>query len=374
MPNGRVYIEAVHRLNDVGVAITYIASGTSQAGFDAEWRAVNVSTFDGDMISRSEIFDEADIDAALARFDELRPSPPRLENAVGRILERYRACFSAREWTAMSELLADDIVLDDRRRVVNEGVRRGREVHTAGLRAAVEVGAETISSTVVATRGERLALAHARAFNRGAPPGEVGAEWLVVAEIDSNERIVAIVVFDLDDIDAAYEELDARYLAGEAAPYAHIWTAITKVQAAYNRHEVPATTADWVNIDHRPGVAFAPGDATAYIGATYDVAPNVRGTSSCAPAGQSWGCRHRSSCWDLTRGLRFRMARGRPFAFEGDMVSRFEIFDETGLDAALARFDELHAQARRLENAAAKCASAFGSTSQPASGPRWQSL
>ena len=26
VPNGRVYIEAVHRLNDVGVAITYIAS------------------------------------------------------------------------------------------------------------------------------------------------------------------------------------------------------------------------------------------------------------------------------------------------------------------------------------------------------------
>ena len=49
VPHGRVYIEAVHRLNDVGVAITYIASGTSQAGFDADWRAVDIMTADGDI-------------------------------------------------------------------------------------------------------------------------------------------------------------------------------------------------------------------------------------------------------------------------------------------------------------------------------------
>ncbi len=34
---------------------------------------------------------------------------------------------------------------------------------------------------------------------------------------------MARVVFDPDDFDAAYEELEARYLAGEAAPYAHVW-------------------------------------------------------------------------------------------------------------------------------------------------------
>ena len=33
-------------------------------------------------------------------------------------------------------------------------------------------------------------------------------------------RIVAIVLFDLDDQDAAYAELDARYEAGEGAAHA----------------------------------------------------------------------------------------------------------------------------------------------------------
>ena len=51
-----------------------LASGTSQEGFDAEWRVIASLTVEGDLINRCEIFDEADLDAALARFDELSPS------------------------------------------------------------------------------------------------------------------------------------------------------------------------------------------------------------------------------------------------------------------------------------------------------------
>ena len=74
---------------------------------------------------------------------------------------------------------------------------------------------------------------------------------LRIAEIDADERIVAAVAFDLDDIDAAIAELDARYLAGEAAAHAHTWSVIAQAYAALNRRELPATTPDWVNIDHR---------------------------------------------------------------------------------------------------------------------------
>ncbi len=78
-------IEAVHRLNDVGAVVTNTAHGTSQEGFDAEWRVITVSTVEGDLLSRCEVFDEADLDAALARFDELQPPAPRLENAASRV-------------------------------------------------------------------------------------------------------------------------------------------------------------------------------------------------------------------------------------------------------------------------------------------------
>ncbi len=35
-----------------------------------------------------------------------------------------------------------------------------------------------------------------------------------------------MVTFDLDEIDAAFEELDARYLASEAAAHAQMWSVI----------------------------------------------------------------------------------------------------------------------------------------------------
>ena len=46
-------------------------------------------TVDGEMVNRCEIFDEADLDAAIARFEELSQPTPRLENSCN-------ACAGAR--------------------------------------------------------------------------------------------------------------------------------------------------------------------------------------------------------------------------------------------------------------------------------------
>ncbi len=67
---------------------------------------------------------------------------------------------------------------------------------------------------------------------------------LAVVEIDADERMAAIIVFDTDDIYAAFDELDARYMAGEAAAHADTWSAIAEVYAALNRGEIPATATD----------------------------------------------------------------------------------------------------------------------------------
>ena len=39
----KVYVEAVHRLTDPGAVVTYAGNGTSQEGFDAEWRGSRFS-------------------------------------------------------------------------------------------------------------------------------------------------------------------------------------------------------------------------------------------------------------------------------------------------------------------------------------------
>ena len=48
----------------------YAAHETSREGFDAEWRGIAVFTVEGELIDRTEVFDETDIDAAIARFEE----------------------------------------------------------------------------------------------------------------------------------------------------------------------------------------------------------------------------------------------------------------------------------------------------------------
>ncbi len=174
--------------------------------------------------SRGELFDEADLDAAIARFEELSRPAPRLENAASRAYERFWTYFVARDWTALTEVLPDNFSLDDRRRTVNAGVRHGRDAEIANLRAIAEMGITTVTPTVIATRGERLALNRVDLSDRDGP-GDLYTEVLAVMEM-ADERLVAVVLFDLDDIDAAFEELDARYLAGEAADYSHTWSVI----------------------------------------------------------------------------------------------------------------------------------------------------
>ena len=46
------YIEAVHRLSDLGAVVTLVVHGTSQEGFDAEWREIELLTVEGDRINR----------------------------------------------------------------------------------------------------------------------------------------------------------------------------------------------------------------------------------------------------------------------------------------------------------------------------------
>ena len=250
-------------------------TATSQEGFDAEWRMLFIYTVDGDLINRFELFDEADLDAALARFDELNRPAQRLENAATRVLERLEACFAARDWAAIAEILADDTYADDRRRVVNSGVRHGRDAEIASMQAIAEVGTQKIRSTVIATRGGRLALCRTRLSGRNQRPDAFHTEGLIILEIDADNRIVARIVFDLDDIDAAFEELDARYLAGEAAATSRTWSVIAEIYAGLNRHEVPATTPDWVNVDHRHVTTIAPGDLIANLRAAWDLTPQA---------------------------------------------------------------------------------------------------
>ncbi len=224
---------------------------------------------------------------------------------------------------------------------MNAGVQHGRDAAIANMRSLAEIEAN-ITSTVIATRGVRLLLARNCSSNRDLRHGEFGAEMLVIIEIDADNRIAGAVMFDPDDIDAAFAELDARYLAGEAAAHAHTWSVVAGVYSAFNRHELPATTPDWVSIDHRSLLTIEPGDMAAFIRAVVDQLPNLDIRMEAVHRLTEVGAVVTHAAHGISpEGLDAEWRILFIFIVEGDLISRFEMFDETELEAALARFDDL---------------------------------
>ena len=129
--------------------------------------------------------------------------------------------------------------------------------------------------------------------------------------------------FDLDDIDAAFEELDARYLAGEAAAHAHTWSVIARARAALNRHELPRD--DTGLGEHRPPTrdrfrAWRPDRLLPRrVGSRARLQHLHRG---CASAERSRSGLHPGRSRNLARGLRRRVADRRLLTVEGDLISR----------------------------------------------------
>ena len=120
VPDARYRTTVVHALDAHGTVVKFVIEGTDVHGNELQWPRVLLLSV-GREETRLEVYEEDDVDAALARFEELRPQARRLENAASQAVERYLAHFAARDWDALAKVLADDISTDDRRRVVNAG-------------------------------------------------------------------------------------------------------------------------------------------------------------------------------------------------------------------------------------------------------------
>src|SRR6185437_9262412 len=186
-PDLRIQIEAVHRLTDLGAVVTQALQGTSQQGFVADWRMIGIFALEGDMVSRCEAFDEADLHAALARFDELHLQVRRLGNTAVRVNERFFGYFTLRDWVAIADIFAEDISYDDRRRMVNGGSWHGRDLVIENMRAISDFTVGNLG--FIATRGERLALSRWRWSSSDPAPETFHTEVICLIEVDTEELI-----------------------------------------------------------------------------------------------------------------------------------------------------------------------------------------
>jgi hypothetical protein len=148
--------------------------------------------------------------------------------------------WAAREWEGFASAFAPDFRSQDRRSLVR--LELDREDMLASFRPFFEMPKRRLTIETLATRGERVVLARYRIQGAEEARGPSEVEFLQVNEVDERGLRVVGIAFDPDDAEAAWAELDARYHAGEAAPYAHV--------AAHARAFARAFAArDWTGLE-----------------------------------------------------------------------------------------------------------------------------
>ena len=164
----------------------------------------------------------------------------------------------------MAEILADDICIGDRRQDRHAGRSTDRDAVIAEFKPVLAAGREYRRDRLATLR--RSSRTHAVVAFRGetSGPRRSTSSRLTIIEIDADERIVAAHVFDLDDFDAAIAELDARYLAGEAAAHAHTWSVITAACPRSTGGDCSRLRRIGSTSTTGEGSPFAPGDLPAY--------------------------------------------------------------------------------------------------------------
>ncbi len=243
---------------------------------------VVVATHDGRRLHAWETFDADQLDRALARYEALIAErvTPRIENSATRTIERYQQAWAARDPRAAAATLAPGFRQIDRRRLMRLDL--DKDQFLAFSREVFDITASRLESEIVATRGDRLALARLRFTGAGRSVGPTEIESLAVIEADAHGDRLAMVRFDSDSLDAAYAELDDRYAAGEAAPYASIWRTMRGVLRAFTSRDwarlASVLTPDLVFEDHRvlgSGALASRDEYVARLRALVDLAPDV---------------------------------------------------------------------------------------------------
>jgi len=292
------YIDNIRALDDLGVrgslrldhlpriSATAALAATTWYGTrdDGEFETSQcvVCAHDGRRFHSWEIFDPDQFDRALARYEELTRArvTPRVENLATRAMARGREALEAGDWEQFTAQFRSDFRNSDRRRMVLLELDRAQYLES--LRANFTMH-ERATFDPFATRGTRLAMIRFRWTMSDDSVGPSEGDFLMLAEVDDAGRVMALVFFDSDSLDAAYAELDLRYAAGEAAPHRDTWEIFQRRLQAHGSHDWEALAAlsrpDLVTEDHRPvrwGTLRTRDEYVAMVRGLVELAPDAR--------------------------------------------------------------------------------------------------
>ena len=157
-------------------------------------------------VARLELFHDGDLDAAMARLHELNAEEGADEacNRADRAGRAY-ARDVAGGTVASTRVLADDAVVDDRRHMLRN-TYVGRNAIIEGWRTTGTIRPWQVEFDTLAVRGENLALTAAH-FAKVDDPDTV-VQNAHVCRLNADRALDRIVLFDLEDLEAAVDELD----------------------------------------------------------------------------------------------------------------------------------------------------------------------
>ncbi len=356
-PDTRLDVAAYIRVNDVlPAALSFIRrTGSRLGGGVSDTSVLSICVMRDGRFTRFEQFSADQLDAALARFDQLvdevGDTPgTQIANAVTRLYEGVGGPdWVAHNWDGFVAVHADDVVVEAR---TKEGLRyqvTGRDAAMAEARSLSDVGLRDLTMQPLAVRGRHLALIrwvntgdHA---DHGGGPADV--EQLAVTQVDASGHVEMVVIFEPDDIHAAMVELGARHVALEGplvAQHPLVW-AWGGAQAARDWDALRAVlAAEFVSVDHR-GMGWGVIDRETFLAmmrSLTEVAPSMSAIGARIFRQEPTGTVMLQTAFGPGLGdAEFEMQLIGVIVHDEGHVTRFELFPVDQLEAALARFDEL---------------------------------
>jgi class 3 adenylate cyclase/tetratricopeptide (TPR) repeat protein len=247
------WVTVVSKVHRVGRALlgTSITQTTTVGDFPFEWAMHGVAVIDGaGRMKRIEWFGEDDFDRALARLDELGTADRRTPRAENRCTRFQAAAFElllVGRLQEVRELVADGFELVDRRTVVSMPTL-GIDGSFDNWAVIADLGLDSITCEPVAVRGDRLHLSRVSYRFDG---GDT-IDLLMLGDMDDRGLASATVYFDEEDLDAAMDELDARFLKGEGAEHADVYRPLLGRHRLHDWDKYRDLLADnFVLVDHR---------------------------------------------------------------------------------------------------------------------------
>jgi class 3 adenylate cyclase/tetratricopeptide (TPR) repeat protein len=322
------------------------AAGEIEAANDAERQATELYERKG----ATALSDRVDRDEVAHRA--LRVS---LGNRATRQMDTWHECFTRRDWDGLAELIAPDIVFEDRRSLMS--VRVAGPDYLPMVKDLAAIGIDELTFEVIALRGEHVFLAELGASDASGSVALEGRAWAVI-ETEANDLVRWYVTFD--DLDAAYDDLDRRYLEGEGVSYSEMVQLLVRGTRAWNERDsealnrvyaadmivVDGLTAGWGSTDDRENYF---GNLTNMFEVLDDARASIREVVACAA--DAIVCATAVSATSSDGGaidMRLYIAYHRT----GSVIDRMEVYDEEHRDDALAAYRRLTGTGDELNNRA----------------------